>query len=577
MANSAVRNSEIARILKETAAFLEAEGVPFKPRAFEKAASAIEGMDLEVVDLYRKGGLAALEKIPGVGKGIAERIEEFLRTGRIKDYERLKKKYPVDLQELTSIEGLGPKGAIKLYKKLKVKNTAELERAARAGKVRVLPGFGKKSEEKILKGIDFLKKSGGRALLGNVLPSVRVIEERLKKLEGVDSVVVCGSIRRMQETVGDIDILVTSKSPRAVMDYFAAMPEVIHVYGKGDTKTMVRLDIGLDADLRVVPPESYGAAVQYFSGDKNHNISLREIAMKKGLKLNEYGLYKKGRLIAGEREEDIYRALGLNWIPPELRTDSGEIAAARVGKLPKLVGYGDLRGDLQVQTDWTDGKDSIEAMARAAAGRGLEYIAVTDHTKRLAMAHGLDEKRIIKQWAEIDRVNRKFGGRIRILKGSECDILKDGSLDLPDKILSQLDVCGASIHSHFNLGRKEQTERLKRAMANPHVDIVFHPTGRIIQKRAACELDIDEVIDFAEETGTVLEVNASPDRLDLKDEYVRKCTEKGVMMSIDSDAHAAAHFSFLEYGIAQARRGWAERSDIINAWPLEKMLKHLKN
>ncbi len=561
------------------AAFLEAEEVQFKPRAFEKAALTIEGMEEELSDLYKVGGIAALEEIPGVGRGIAERIEELFLTGHVKDYERLKKKYPVNVGELTAIEGMGPKNAIKLYKKLGVRNVAELEKAAAAGKIRNLPGFGEKSEEKILKGIEFFKKSGGRALLGYILPTVRVIEERLKNLKEVERVTVCGSIRRMQETVGDIDILVTSDKPGKVMDYFAKMPEVVHVYSKGETKTMVRLNLGLDADLRVVPPESYGAAVQYFSGDKNHNIALREIAIKKGLKLNEYGLWRGKKLVAGEKEEDIYRALGLQWMPPELRTNSGEIEAARSGKLPKLIGYGDLRGDLQIQTNWTDGADSVEEMARAALAAGLEYIAITDHTKRLAMTHGLDEKRIVKQWAEIDKLNLKFKKqnlKFTILKGSECDILKDGSLDLPDEILSRLDVCGASVHSHFNLSRKEQTERIKKAMANINVDIIFHPTGRLIQKRAAYEVDIDELIGFAKKTGTILEINALPDRLDLKDEYVRKCVAAGVRMAVDSDAHSVTHFGFLEYGLAQARRGWASRDDIINAWPLEKMLKHLK-
>ena len=565
--------------MKEIAAFLEAEKVQFKPRAFEKAALTIEEMEEELADLYKKGGIKALEEIPGVGKGIAERIEELFTTGRVKDYERLKRKYPVNVGELTSLEGMGPKSAIKLYKKLGVKNIAGLEKAVQAHKIRTLPGFGEKSEEKILKGIEFFKKSGGRALLGYILPTVRLIESRLKKLKEVEAVTVCGSIRRMQETVGDIDILITSKKPLAVADYFAKMAEVTHVYGKGETKTMVRLNLGLDADLRVVPPSSYGAAVQYFSGDKNHNIALREIAIKKGLKLNEYGLYKGNKLIAGEKEEDVYKALGLKWMPPELRTNSGEIETAKNGELPELIGYGDLRGDLQTQTEWTDGADSIEEMARAASASGLEYIAITDHTKRLAMTHGLDEKRIVKQWAEIDKLNLKFKKqnlKFTILKGSECDILKDGSLDLPDKVLSQLDVCGASVHSHFNLSRKEQTERLKKAMVNKNVDIIFHPTGRLIQRRDAYEVDIDEIIGFAKKTGTILEINASPDRLDLKDEYVRKCVASGVKMSIDSDAHSVSHFGFLEYGIAQARRGWATHDDIINAWPLDKMLKTLK-
>ncbi len=573
------KNFEIVKILKEIAAFLEAEGVAFKPRAYEKAALTIEAMEEELADLYKKGGIKALDNIPGVGKGIAERIEELFSFGRIKDYELLKKKYPINMEEITSIEGMGPKSAIKLYQKLKIKSLLDLEKAAKAGKIRNLPGFGEKSEEKILKGIEFLKKSGSRAILGFILPTVRSIEDKLKSLKEVEKLTICGSIRRMQETVGDIDILITSKKPQVVMDYFAGMSDVDHVYSKGKKKTMVRLKIGLDADLRVVTPESYGAAIQYFTGDKSHNIALREIAIKKGLKLNEYGLFRGKKIVAGKSEEDVYKALGLAWIPPEIRTNAGEIEAAKTGNLPKLIDYSSLRGDLQVQTDWTDGSNSIEEMAKAAMALGLEYIAITDHTKRLAMAHGLDEKRIVRQWTEIDRVNRKLQiakRKFRVLKGTECDILKDGSLDLPDKILSKLDVAGAAVHSHFNLSRKEQTERIKKAMTNPHIDIIFHPTGRVIQRREPYDVDMEEIIKTAKKTGTVLEIDAYPDRLDLKDEYIRKCVQAGVKLSIDSDAHSFSHLSYLELGIAQARRGWATEDDIINARPLEKMLKMLK-
>ncbi|OGG40137.1 DNA polymerase III [Candidatus Jorgensenbacteria bacterium GWA1_49_17] len=572
-------NAEVAKVLREIGEYLEMQGVAFKPRAYEKAADAVAGSGEQVSEIYEKGGLKTLEEIPGVGASIAEKIEELLKTGRLKYYEELKKKTPVDLGNLVQIEGLGPKNIKKLYENLKIKNLDDLEKAARAGKIRRLESFGEKSEERILKGIEFLKKSGGRAVLGFIMPVVRNIEERLKSLGEVEKVAVCGSIRRMQETIGDIDILVTSKKPRSVIDYFAAMPEVEHVYGKGETKTMVRLKIGLDADLRVVEPVSYGAAVQYFTGSKEHNIALREIAIKKGYKLNEYGLFSSGggdRMIAGRDEKEIYEKLGLMWMPPELRTDSGEIEAAKTGKLPKLIEYGSLQGDLQIQTDWTDGKNSIEEMARAAVSLGLEYIAITDHTERLAMTGGLDKKKIVKQWAEIDKIQRKLGGRIKILKGTECDILKDGSLDLPDKVLAKLDVVGVAIHSRFNLSRRDQTERIKKAISNKHVHIFFHPTGRIIGRREAYEINMDEITETAKKTGTVLEIDAFPARLDLKDEHIRKCVAAGVKMSIDSDAHSVSHFQYLEFGIAQARRGWAERNDIINAWPLEKMRKFLK-
>jgi DNA polymerase (family 10) len=572
-------NREIAKILHEMAAFLEAEEVAFKPRAFEKAALTIEAMNEELADLYKKGGIKALDGVPGVGRGIAERIEELFKSGRVRDYEKLKKKYPVKIEEISAVEGVGPKSAIKLYKKLKIKSATDLERAAKAGKIRNIPGFGKKSEEKILKGIEFLKKSAGRAVLGFILPTVEEIEKKLSRQKEVEKLTVCGSIRRMQETIGDIDILATSKKPRAVMDYFARMPEVEHVHSKGETKTMVRLKIGLDADLRVVSPKSYGAAVQYFTGSKDHNIALREVAIKKGYKLNEYGLFKNKEMIAGKDEESVYKKLGLEWMPPEVRTNSGEIEAARTGELPKLIEYGSLRGDLQIQTNWTDGKNSIEEMARAAMELGLEYIVITDHTKRLAMTGGLDEKKIVKQWAEIDKINSKFRKqnlKFVILKGTECDILKDGSLDLPDKILSKLDVVGVAVHSHFNLSRRDQTERIKRAISKSQVHILFHPTGRIIGRREPYEVDMDEIVKTAKKTGTVLEIDAYPDRLDLKDEYVRKCVEAGVKVSIDSDAHSVHHLQYLELGVAQARRGWAGKNDIINAWPLEKMKSFLK-
>lgn len=581
-AEMSISNSEIAKILHEIGEYLAMRDIPFKPRAYEKAAMVIEGLEEESGAMYEKGGLKALEEIPGVGVSIAEKIEELLKTGRLEYYDALKKKEPVNLAELTAVEGIGPKSIKKLYQKLGIRNLADLEKAARAGKIGRIEGFGKKTEENILAGIGFLKKNGGRFLLGGVLPVARMLEERLNKLPEVGRAVVAGSVRRRKETIGDIDILATSKKPENVMNYFIHMPEVARVLSQGETKSSVKLSSGINVDVRVVPEESYGAALNYFTGSKDHNVALRQIAIKKGWKLNEYGLFRatsdkrQGRMVAGRTEEELYRALGMDYIEPEMRENVGEIEFAQKHNLSKLVGYNDIQGDLQAQTNWTDGTDSIEDMANAALKFGLKYIAITDHTKRLAMMGGLDEKRILKQMAEIDKLNKKFRGRIRILKGTECDILKDGSLDLPDEILMKLDIVGVSVHSYFNLSRAEQTERIKRAMANPHVDILFHPTGRLIQKREPYDVDIDEIIAFAKKTGTVLEINASPLRLDLKDEYIRKCVDAGVKMSIDSDAHSAAQFSVLEFGIAQARRGWATRNDIINALPPDKMLKFLK-
>ncbi len=568
-------NQSIAKILQDIGIYLEMDNVPFKPRAYEKVAEAVEGLGESVEGIYKSGGLKAMEKIPGVGISIAEKIEELIKTGRIEYYDQLQKKVPVNLDELRTVQGLGPKTIKILYQKLKVKNLQDLEKAAKQGKIRNLEGFGGKREENILKGIEFLKKSGKRFVLSFIMPQVREIESRFKKLKGVERAVVAGSVRRRKETIGDLDILVISKNPKPVMDYFVSMPEVARVFAKGGTKSAIKLKNGLDADLRVVTKESYGAALNYFTGSKDHNVELRRIAISKGYKLNEYGVFNGKKQIAGKDEEEVYKVLGLRYIEPELREMTGEIESARLNKLPKLIGYQDLKGDLQIQTNWTDGANSIEEMAETAIEAGLEYIAITDHTKRLAMTHGLDEKRIQKQWAEIDRLNRKFNGKIKILKSTECDILKDGSMDLPDNILEKCDIVGASVHSLFNLPKKEQTDRIKRAMSNPNVDIIFHPTGRILNKRAPYEVDMEELIRHAKKTRTILEINAS-DRADLKDEYIRKCVEAGVKMAINSDSHHASHFEWLEYGIAQARRGWAEKKDIINAWPLEKMLTMLK-
>ena len=570
-----INNKEIAVILYEIGEYLEIKGVQFKPRAYEKAGYSVENLEEEVSEIYKKGGLKAVEDIPGVGVSIAKKIEELIKTGHLKYYEKLKKSLPVKIGELSSIEGVGPKMIFKLYKKLKVKNINDLEKAAKIGKIAKIAGLGKKTEEKILKGIEFLRKSGNRFILGSILPQARLIEDRLRNLKEVDRAAIAGSIRRMQETIGDLDILVTSEKPEKVIDFFVSMPEIVHIYSKGNTKTMVRLKNGMDADLRVVPDKSFGAAWQYFTGDKRHNITLRILAEKKKYKLNEYGLWRGKKLIAGRTEEEIYRALGMATPPPEIRTDSGEIQAALKNKLPKLIDYGDVKGDLQVTTDWTDGENSIEEMALVAQEIGLEYIAITDHTKSLAMTGGADEKKLLKQIAEIDRIQKKFT-KIKVLKGAEVNILKDGSLDIKDKVLARLDVVGIAVHSHFNLPRSEQTKRIVKAMRNKNADILFHPTGRLIQKRGPYDVDVEEIMKAAKETGTILEIDADPYRLDLKDEYIRKAVEAGIKLAIDADAHSKNSFHYLEYGIAQARRGWAAKNDIINTRPWPEVLKLLK-
>ncbi|MDP2638870.1 MAG: DNA polymerase/3'-5' exonuclease PolX [Candidatus Azambacteria bacterium] len=574
-----MRNGEIAKIIYEIGQYLEVKGIQFKPRAYEKAGYSIENLEEEVSEIYKKGGLKAVEGIPGVGISIAGKIEELLKTGHVKFYEKLKKSFPVDIGGLTAVEGVGPKMIVKLYKKLKIKNVAELEKAAKAGKLAKMAGLGEKTEEKILKGIEFLKKSGDRFLLGAILPYALTIENRLKNLGEVDKITLTGSLRRMQETIGDLDIIVASNEPEKVMDFFVQMPEISHVYSKGRIKTLARFDNGMDVDIEIAPIESYGAAILAFTGDKRHNIALRALAEKKGCKLNDFGLWQDKKLIAGKTEEEIYKVLGMQTPPPEIRNDSGEILASLKNEIPKFVDYGEIQGDLQVHSDWTDGENTIEEMAAAARSAGLGYIVITDHTKGLAMTGGLDEKKLLKQMAEIDNINSQFiihNSPFRILKGAEVNILKDGSLDIDDNILAKLDVVGISVHSHFNLSRSEQTKRIIKAMRNKNADILFHPTGRLIQKRAPYDVDVEEIIKVAKATGTILEINADPHRLDLKDEYIRKTISAKVKLAIDTDAHSKHSFQYLKFGIAQARRGWATKSDIINTRPWREMLKLLK-
>ncbi len=571
-----MKNAEIAQILRNIGFFEDMKGERFKPRAYEKAAEAVESLYEEIEEIHRRGGIKAIMEIPGVGQSIAEKIEEALRTGKVSYYEKLKKQIPVDIDRLSQIEGVGPKTVRTLYQKLKIRTLDELEKAAREGRIKKLAGFGEKSEQDILRSIEFFRRSTGRFILGYILPTIKEIEGRLQKLPEVKKAVTAGSVRRMKETIGDADILVVSDKPGKVMDYFVKMPEVVDVIGKGEAKSSVKLKVGLNIDVRVVPEKSFGAALQYFTGSKDHNVELRRMAISKGWKLSEYGIFdRNGKQIAGDTEEGVYEKLGLEWTPPELRENSGEIAAAAKGKLPKLIDYGDLKGDLQVTTSWTDGSNSIEEMAREAKLLGLEYIAIADHTKSLAMTGGLDEKKLLKQAAEIDRVNKKLDG-LTVLKGAEVNILKEGKLDISDKALSQLDVVGIAVHSNFRMGRADMTKRIVAAMENENADVLFHPTGRVIQKRDPYEVDVEKLIDVAKSTGTILEIDAFPERLDLKDEYVRKAVQAGVKLSIDSDAHNKTHLKFLQFGVAQARRGWAERKDIVNAAPLKDFLKLVK-
>jgi DNA polymerase (family X) len=555
----------------------EDPNVQFRARAYYRAADTIASLSENVTDIYDKYGVNGLLEIPSVGKAIASKIEEYLKTGKMQHLEELKAKVPINIDELYGIEGMGPKTIKMFYDKLQIKNLADLEKAATEGKLKTLPGFTEKKEQDIFKQIEFFKRGKGRLIIGEVYPLVKQIEKRLQHIAGVKNAAAAGSIRRMKETIGDIDYLVAASDPEQVIDFFVKMPEVQEILGMGRAKAFVKLASGIDADLLVVPEESWGSALQYFTGNKEHSVQLRKIAISKGLRLNEWGVFKGDKRVAGTTEEEVYKILGLQWIPPEMRENAGEIEIGRQGKVPKLVEYGSLKGDLQVHSENSDGTATIEEMARGAKAFGLDYIAITDHTKSLKLAGGLEEQELLEQADKISQLNDRLREEeFRILSSAEVNIMKDGSLDIPNTVLDKLDIVGAAIHSHFNLPIETQTERLIKAAKNPSVDILFHPTGRLINKRAGYPLDIEKVIEAAKDTNTVLEIDAHYDRLDLKDEYVRMAVRNGVKLVIDSDAHHPIHYSFLTFGIAQARRGWAIQSDILNTLQADKLLNALK-
>ena len=573
-----MKNRELAKIFREISEYLEMEGVRFKPYAYEKAALVLESLEGDVAALYREGGVKALKGLPGVGDNIAKKIEEYLTTGKLGYYDELKKNMPVDLDELVRVEGLGPRRAKTLYESLRITNLEELEAAARAGRIAPLPGFGEKTERMLLEGIAFLKQDRGRFLLGEVIPLARGILESLREMKEVEKVETAGSLRRWRETIGDLDFLAVSGNPGPVMERFVTLPGVVRVWGRGETRSSVRMKEGIDADLRIVPSESYGAALQYFTGSKDHNIALRKMALEKGYKLSEYGLFRQSEAVAGETEEAVYEKLGLPWIPPELRENRGEIEAALSGRLPRLVRREDLRGDLHVHSDWDGGADSIENIAETAMGMGYSYVGIADHTKYLRIERGLDEKRLSERNGSIDRLNgtlQAAGRSFRVLKGCEANILADGSLDIDDEALAELDFVIAGIHSHFKMAEDEMTKRVIRALENPHVDILSHPTGRLLKRRDAYAVNLGKILEVAAKTGTALEINAWHERLDLSDENIRRARETGVAMVVNSDAHRLDQLETVAYGIAQARRGWAEQKHILNALPLETLLRRL--
>jgi len=585
-----MKNQEIAKIFFQIADFMKMQGIAFKPQAYIKVALNLENLNEDVGEIYKKHGLAGLQKIPGVGKGLAEAIEEYLKKGKIKTLEDFKKKSPIKLDELLNVESLGPKKIKILYEKLGIKNLKDLEKQAKKHNIAPLFGFGEKTEQNILQGIEFLKTSAGRQSIGVVLPIAKDVLSKLKNMPEVLQISLAGSLRRKKDNIGDADILVASLKPEPIMDFFTNLEGVEKIWAKGSTKSSVRMKAGFDIDLRVVSPESFGSALQYFTGSKDHNIAVRKIAIAKGLKLSEYGLFKANssnpseqEQIAGRTEKDVYNALGLAYVEPELREDDIEIlrlASLAQDKLPKLVELRDIKGDLHCHSNWAviDG-NSIEEYAQLAMQMDYEYIGISDHTKFLKIENGLDEKKLLAQKLKIEKLNNSLkieNCKLKILHGCECNIMNDGSLDIKDEVLGKLDYVIAGLHSELKMPKKQMTERLIKAMQNPNVDIISHPTTRIISKRDECELDFDKILKTAKDTGTILEINSSPDRLDLNDFYIRRAKAMGVKMIINTDSHHTNQLNLMEYGVNQARRGWAEKNDIVNTLSAEELLKSFK-
>jgi len=569
-----MRNSEIAALFYEMADILDVLGVEWEPAAYRKAARSIESLPEPVEDLYERGGVKALMELAGVGKSIAANMEEYLRTGRLKKLEEMRAKVPAAVTVLMGLEGVGPKRAMLLYKKLGVKSVADLKKAIAAHKIAKLAGFGVKSEENIAENIKMFERGHERMLLSEALPLSSELAARLRKLNEVKQLQVGGSIRRGKETIGDIDILVTSSKPEKVISAFTMLPEVSRVLAKGPTKATVVLKNNRQADVRVLPDREFGAALQYFTGGIEHNVALRRIAIEKGYKLSEYGLFnrKTNAFVAGKTEEEIYKKLGLRYIEPELRENAGELEAARKGNLPDLVKLGDILGDFHMHTKWSDGSHTIEEMANEAGRLGYKYVCITDHSKSQHIAHGLEEKRLEKYVEVVRAAARKFHD-IKILVGAEVDILADGSLDYSDDILKRFDLVLASVHSGFKQPEAAMTKRVLRALENKHVDILSHPTARMIGVRNPINLNIGEVIRVAAQRGVVLEVDAAPQRLDLKDVHIREAIKAGCRIAIDTDAHDKNQLREMEYGVLTARRGWAEAKDVVNTYPYEKLKK----
>ena len=570
-----MKNAELAKLFSAFADILEFNNIAWKPRAYRTAARSIESLSSDIESLYKEKGIEGLKEISGIGEGIAKKIVEFLETGKIREYETLKKKLPKHFEDLLKVPGVGIKKAKVLYQKLGITSLQDLEKAAQQHKIQKLESFKEKTEENILRGISLVKKGKERILLGNALPLAQEIKEGLEKIRGVEEVVVAGSIRRGKETIRDIDILVIANGHEEVMRNFTSMVDVKRVLSKGSTKSSILLKSNVQIDLRIISRESYGSALQYFTGSKEHSIHLRKIALQKELKLSEYGVFKGKKMIAGKTEKEVYAALGLPYIEPELRENRGEIEAALKRKLPSLVTIKDIRGIFHVHTDWSDGANSLQEMVEACKNLNYKYVAICDHGGPLRIANGLDEKRLIKQMKEIDKLNDKISG-ITVLKGSEVEIMKDGNLGIDKNVLKQLDVVIGSVHSGFKSSEKEMTQRISKAFDNPYLHILGHPTGRIIHRREPYAVSLSQIFEKARERNIALEIDAYPDRLDLSDGHVRDAVDKKVKLAIGADAHAKEHLAFFELGVSVARRGWAEKKDVINCLSLKELEKFLK-
>lgn len=569
-----MKNSEIAELLYEIADILEMQNVDFKPAAYRKAARGVEMAEMQASDMYALGGVKAIRQIPGVGEKIAEKIVELVTTGKLEYYLELKKKIPAHISKLMEVPGMGPKKIRLLHDKLKVSDIDSLESAAREHKISKIEGFGEKSERDILKGIETFRKGTKRMLLWNALGVARELVTELRKIKEVEKVEIAGSLRRRSETIGDIDILVSSEDAEEVMDFFAGLKMVASVIAKGKTKSSIVLESGVQVDLRVVDKDSFGAALQYFTGSKDHNVALRELAIKKGLKVNEYGVFRKkdNVKIAGKTEAGVYKAIGVPMAEPEMRENIGELL---LKKALKIISYDSIRGNFHTHTKKTDGTASIDEMVSVAKNLGYEYIAITDHTKSTRIAHGLTEDEMLAHIADIRKVNRNIK-EIKIFAGAEVDILPNGALDYSDEILAKLDIVIASVHSRFKSTRDEMTRRVVTALQNKHVDILGHPTGRLIDRREAYEIDLSRVFEAAAKNKVHLEINAQPNRLDIKDIFIKQAKSYGLKFSISTDAHSVAEMRFMELGVAMARRGWLNEKDVVNAFPLKELPRHFR-